>query len=269
MSNRVLAFIGVGAYILTVLASAEDTGGDTTASPVVITLAAILTLFFITMAVIRLWKIAQFTAVMLLVSSVVFLILGTILVFTEPIHGSAIVVATNIAGVVYLFAYFFAVIRLWTLRTISTESRSIPEIGREISWADIVHQVFRAVDFDRSGTRTNSYGQVTALSASMPYGYLLVESPILNQRVRLPIIHQDDFRLASSVFDVPDLAHFVDEELLVTYAPEHVLPSGLSGSFFHVLHFVIVPRGTLDLYYSVHNDLHMAHPDPEKLFGPF
>ena len=143
----------------------------------------------------------------------------------------------------------------------------ILEIGSDISWADIVRHVFRVVEFDRASTTIGQNDQVKPLSSFKPYGYLLVESPILNQRVRLPIIHRDDFMLAASVFDEPRLSRFViDEELLVTYAPKQ---KGLSGSPSHVLHYVITPRGTLDFYYSMNNDAHMAKPDPEKLFGPF
>lgn len=145
-----------------------------------------------------------------------------------------------------------------------------PEIGREISWADIVRHVFRVFEFDKNGTTIGQNDQVKTPSLSKPYGYLLVESPILNQRVRLPIVHRDDFLLAASVFNEPKLAHLViDEELLVTYAPKHLRPKRLSGSLSHVLHYVITPRGTLDSYYSMNNDTPMTKPDPEKLFGPF
>ena len=146
----------------------------------------------------------------------------------------------------------------------------VAEIGREISWADIVNHTFRALELDRSDTTIEKNNQVKAKSSFKPYGYLLVESPILNNRVRLPIIHRDDFLLAASVFDEPKLAALVvDEELLVTYAPKHLLPKGLSGSTRHVLHYVITPRGTLDSYYSKNNDMYMAKPDPQKLFGSF
>jgi hypothetical protein len=145
-----------------------------------------------------------------------------------------------------------------------------PEIGREISWADIVNHVFRVLEFDRNDTTIKQDNQVKAKSLFKPYGYLLVESPILNQKARLPIIHQDDFLLAASVFDEPKLADLIiSEELLVTYAPKHLLPKGLSGSPHHVLHYVITPQGTLSSYYSVNNDMHMAKPDPQRLFGPF
>ena len=146
-----------------------------------------------------------------------------------------------------------------------------PEIGIEISWADIVNQIFRVLEFDRSGTTIEQNDQVKAQSSLNPYGYLIVESPILNQKARLPIIHRDDFLLAASVFDEPKLANLViDEELLVTYAPKHLLPKeGLSGSPHHVLHYLLTSRGTLDSYYSVNNDEHMAKPDPKRLFGQF
>lgn len=146
----------------------------------------------------------------------------------------------------------------------------IPEIGQEISWLDIVNHAFRVLEFDRGDTIIDQNDQVKAINSFEPYGHLLVESPILNQRARLPIIHRDDFLLAASVFDEPKLADLIaSEELLVTYSPKHLLPKGLSGSPHHVLHYAIVPSGTLDSYYSVNNDMHMAKPEPQKLFGPF
>jgi hypothetical protein len=142
-----------------------------------------------------------------------------------------------------------------------------PLIGREIGWADIVGQVFRVRDFDRAATTIGPSGEVRASSATAPYGYLLVESPILNQAVKIPITHRDDFLLASSVLDEPTLAQSaMDEELLVTYVPKLKLPGGLAG-MTHGLHYVIVPRGTLERYYEVGHDAHMATPAPHKLFG--
>lgn len=146
----------------------------------------------------------------------------------------------------------------------------VPEIGKEISWADIVNHTFRVLDFDRNGTIIDENNQVNAKSRFQPYGYLFTESPILNNRVKLPVIHRDDFLLAASVFDEPNLTTMIkDEELLVVYSPKHLGPKGLSGSPHHVLHYAIVPSGTLNSYYSVNNDMYMAKPEPEKLFGPF
>jgi len=145
----------------------------------------------------------------------------------------------------------------------------VPVIGRDISWANIVRQVFKVHEFERAGTTVGPNDQVKA-GSNGPYGYLLVESPILNQKVSLPICHRDDFDLATTVFDEPSLVQLLNEaELLVTYAPNRVLPKGLSGSMSHSLHYVIVPLGTLDRYYSIDGDRHMSSPAPEKLFGQF
>jgi len=146
-----------------------------------------------------------------------------------------------------------------------------PEIGRDIEWTDIVRHVFRVLEFDRGGTIIGPGDTVKASSLFKPYGYLLAESPILNQPVRLPIVHRDDFLLTARVFDSPELLEAVkgaETELLVTYVPKHKLPRGLAGGL-HPLHYVITPRGTLDRYYEVGNDMHMGSPAPEKIFGAF
>lgn len=145
----------------------------------------------------------------------------------------------------------------------------IAEIGKDIFWNQIVNHIFKVLDFDRSDT-TIEDNQVKAKSLDKPYGYLLVESPILNNKVKLPIIHRDDFRLVASVFDEPKLAERIaSDELLVVYSPKHLAKNGLSGSPHHVLHYILVPRGTLDSYYSINKDEHFAKPDPQKLFGLF
>ncbi|RKY09223.1 MAG: hypothetical protein DRP66_02715 [Planctomycetota bacterium] len=161
--------------------------------------------------------------------------------------------------------------QLADLLAIGVDVRAMtPEIGRDIKWGDIVSQVFRVLEFDRLQTTVGPNNTVKTPTKFDHYGHLLVESPILNQPGVLPIVHRDDFRLAASVFDDPQLSEVVKEEgeLLVTYVPKHKLPGGL-GYMWHVLHYVICPRGTLDEYYEVDNAMHMAKPAPEKLFGPF
>jgi len=150
----------------------------------------------------------------------------------------------------------------------------VPEIGKHIEWVDIVEMVFRVLDFDRSKTVITPDGQVHASTKTQPYGYLLVESPTLNQPVGLPIIHKKDFLLASSVFDEPWLAEQINgphAELLVTYAPKSIWRNGKSKSPWHALHYTIAPRSTLESYYSDNErgDKRMSNPEPEILFGPF
>ena len=149
-------------------------------------------------------------------------------------------------------------------------SSYVPTIGDDIAWLDAHLQIFRVTEFDKAGTTIDSAGRVQGESAFSPYGYLIVSSPILNQPVKLPIIHRDDFLLASSVFDEPSLAPYVDdEELLVVYAPRKVLDDGRSGEASHVLHYLLTKQGALENYYSADNDKHMVSPDPSVLFEPF
>jgi hypothetical protein len=147
----------------------------------------------------------------------------------------------------------------------------VPEVGKLIGWDQIVRHVFRVLDFDRHGTVVSPDDQVHAQDPAEPYGYLRAESPILNQPISLPIVHRDDFILATTVYDDSGLTAAVesDYELLVTYAPKRVLAGGLNGTPDHCLHYVIAPRGTLENYYSFRDDLHMGRPAPEKLFGDF
>ncbi len=177
-----------------------------------------------------------------------------------------------LGALTYLFPYAHLFLRMRNFQR-AADNQLIsagvmtPEIGRHIEWTYIVGHVFRVLDFDRAGTTVGPGNRVNPASRFEPYGYLLVESPILNQSVRLPIVHRDDFSLAASVFDEPRLLETIqEEELLVTYVPKHKLPKGLCGAS-HALHYVVTPRGTLDRYYEIGGDMHMARPEPEKLFG--
>lgn len=150
-------------------------------------------------------------------------------------------------------------------------NNTTPEIGKEIQWSDVLSMAFRVIDFDHNGTTIDldsGIKSVKAKSQFAPYGYLLVESPTLNQPVGLPIVHNNDFWLAASVFDDPSVLRHVtsgERELLVTYQPEKTAKGGINASMAHCLHFALVPSGTLDKYYD--DNKRMARPEPELLFG--
>lgn len=152
-------------------------------------------------------------------------------------------------------------------------SGTTPEIGKHIQWDDVLSMAFRVIDFDHNGTTIDldtGIESVKAKSRFAPYGYLLVESPTLNQPVGLPIVHNNDFWLAASVFDDPNVLRHVtsgERELLVTYQPEKTGKGGINASMAHCLHFALVPSGTLDKYYA--DNKRMARPEPELLFGEF
>ena len=306
MKSKTLAILGIGTWILSVASSAEDLGGNYTAPTVLIVVSAIATLAFTIMAVVRLWKTQKITAVLFLASSLITLVyisapvkIINFLLFIwvvsllwamgkhegltnkfqkdsglTPEEFSAMQKEKqkgNEEGVEKIIASAQERAKAKYKEATGIDPKNlVPEIGKEISWADIVNHTFRVFEFDRNGTIVNENNQVKAKSSFQPYGYLMAESPILNNRVKMPIIHRDDFLLAASVFDDPKLSNLVEiEELLVVYAPKHLGPKGISGSPHHVLHYALVPSGTLDSYYSANNDAHFAKPEPQKLFGPF
>lgn len=307
MSNKTLAIFGVVTYILMVFAYAEDLVGNYAAPVALVLVSTITTIVFTIMATRRLWKTQRTTTILFVVSSAITLVLtivivraiNTLLFFwvvallfamakqenkvidtlkksygLTPEESSTLLEEKrkgNEKSVEKMLATAQKRAKTKYKKATGVDVKDIvPEIGKEISWVDVVNHALRVLEFDRNDTTIDQNNQVKAKSSSQPYGYLLAESPILNNKVRIPIIHRDDFLLAASVFDEPkptDLA--VDKELLVTYAPKHLLPKGISGSPHHVLHYAITPHGTLDSYYSMDNDKHMAKPDPQKLFGPF
>ncbi len=143
------------------------------------------------------------------------------------------------------------------------------EIGRNCKWSEILRQVFRIQEFNRGTITIGPDGRPKAANFN-PYGYLLVESPILNRLVRIPILHGDDYMLAGSLFDDPHCDEIIEEaEFLVTYAPKRTFFGGMNASTRHVLHYALCPCGTLKRYYDFENDLHIRKPAPEKLFGKF
>ncbi len=306
MKSKTLVILGIVAYILSIISSAEDLEGNYTAPTVLIAISVIAMLVFTILVVVHLWKTQKITAILFLVSSLITLIYASV-----PVKIINFLLFIWVVSLLWAMAKHEGLMKKFqkdsgfTSEEVSTmleekqkgneksvekiiataQERAkikykeatgvdakdiIAEIGKEISWADIVNHTFRVLDFDRNNTTIDSNYQIEAKKPLQPYGYLVAESPILNNKVRIPIIHRDDFLLAASVFDEPQLAAMVvDQELLVVYAPKTLLPKGFSGSLHHVLHYAITPHGTLGSYYSMNNDVHYGKPDPQKLFGPF
>lgn len=306
MKNRTLAIFGIAAYILSIFAYAEDLEGNYVAPVLLIIVSTIATIAFTILATIRVWRTRKITAILFLVSSAITLVYTIPIVrgINTLLFIWIVIVLWSMAKREGLIKNFqkksgysdeeLSLVQgdlekgdkeeaLQKITSIQEQHKKefkevtgidardiIPEIGKEISWADIVNHVFRIYEFDRNGTTINENNQIVAKSRFQPYGYLLAESPILNNRVKLPIIHRDDYFLATTVFDEPKLINLVEsDEFIVTYSPKILGPKGLSGSPHHVLHYAIVPKGTLDYYYSVDNDAHMAKPEPNKLVGSF
>lgn len=271
MKSKTLAIIGIVAYILSVLSSAKDLEGNSKAPIILIIVTAILMIFYMVMAIIRLWKNHKLSIILFISSFLISLVY-----FTIPIK------------IINFGLYMWVVSLLWTIgnrEVLSNNFQSrnlqkikditgidiknvIPIIGHEIKWSSIVNHIFRVLEFDRCGTTINDDNKLKAKTLTDPFGYLLVESPIFSVRVKIPIVNKTDFLLAAEFYDTPCLSEFIDTgEFLVTYAPKN--PKGSLVSMHHVLHYVFVPMGTLDKYYSMNNDIHYSMPDPKLLFGTF
>ncbi|EKE00333.1 MAG: hypothetical protein ACD_22C00047G0019 [uncultured bacterium] len=116
IKNRALAILGIVAYILTVLSSATDLEGNSTASPVLLVISGIVTAIFIIMATVRLWNIAKGSSIVLISTAVLSLILEAMQAAAYPSYGSLVIVLTNIFRVAYFVARIWAIIILFKIK---------------------------------------------------------------------------------------------------------------------------------------------------------
>jgi hypothetical protein len=113
MKNKTLAIFGIGTYILSVLSSATDLEGNSTAPVALIVISGITTIVFIVMATVRLWKEAKNLSIMLVSSALILFIFTIIQEFTPPSYGNPIIILFNIVRVIYFVAFVWVVIKLF------------------------------------------------------------------------------------------------------------------------------------------------------------
>lgn len=114
ISNKTIAILGVGSYILSVVASTTDLDGNFKFPPVLIIISGILDLIFIVMATIRLWNSARIVSILILLSYVILCILLVMQTFITPVYGSPLVILLNIAKVIHIIIFIWALIKLFT-----------------------------------------------------------------------------------------------------------------------------------------------------------
>mgnify|MGYP001595036036 CR=1 FL=1 len=73
MKSRTIAIIGIVSYILLVITSATDLEGNFLLPIALIAISGIITIIFVVMATIRLWKEAKHVSLILVLSAIVFL----------------------------------------------------------------------------------------------------------------------------------------------------------------------------------------------------
>ena len=114
ISNKTIAMLGIGAYILSVVASTTHLDANFKFPPVLIIISGILDLMFIVMATIRLWNGARIVSILLLLSYVILCILLVMQTFITPVYGSPLVILLNIAKVIHIIIFIWALIKLFT-----------------------------------------------------------------------------------------------------------------------------------------------------------
>jgi tetratricopeptide (TPR) repeat protein len=116
MKSKTIAIIGIASYILSILASATDVEGNAVSPAFLIIISGLLTITFIIVATIRLWKMARYNvSITLAASSIILCILEITQLITLPKDGSAFILLLNITKIVRLFTYFYAIIILWRM----------------------------------------------------------------------------------------------------------------------------------------------------------
>ncbi len=127
MSNRAIAIFGVGAYLLSVVSSAQDAEGMSTVPLAVVVVSGILTVLFLITAMARLWKNARYASIILASSAIALLVLGVVVEVVPGASesGTASVIAFNVTKIVHLLALFLAVALLWAIPSARTNKSPV------------------------------------------------------------------------------------------------------------------------------------------------
>jgi hypothetical protein len=121
MKNKTLAIFGIGAYILSVLSSAENLEGASVAPVPLVATSGIATLIFIVLATIRLWKEARILAIALLSSAVTLFVFTIIQTLIEPSYGSSVIILMNLVKVINFVVFILVIVKLFRMGKITNE----------------------------------------------------------------------------------------------------------------------------------------------------
>jgi hypothetical protein len=113
ISNKIVAILGVLAYLLSVAASVTNLDGTPSAPTYLVIVSLLVSVVFYILASVRLWKINRLLTLLLIGSSLGLLVLEYIHVSSTPMYGSMLVVSTNAMKVIMLVVYFLSLRLLW------------------------------------------------------------------------------------------------------------------------------------------------------------
>jgi hypothetical protein len=112
MKNKHIAILGIVAYVLSVLASATNLDGDSTAPILLVVVSGVVLAIFVILTVVRLWGAKKKLTLAFLVSAIIVSmvpILGAELLQ----DGSVSVLIFNFFKILYLVTYVWVVISLF------------------------------------------------------------------------------------------------------------------------------------------------------------
>ena len=149
MKNKTIAFIGIGTYILSVLSSATDLAGNPTAPIALVFISGTATIIFYVAASIRLWKTTRLVATAFAASYIARSIFDLTQAITPPENGSLMVILANIAKVINLVAFIWAIITLYNNDAFIVRLAQHEELARSLSGmerksVELANQIERA-----------------------------------------------------------------------------------------------------------------------------
>lgn len=115
MNPKTIAIIGFLSYLLNVISSAEDLNGNLLSPTVLIVIAGVVTIIFVIISAIRLWKSRRYLSMLLVSLEIILSVLTVIKEMTLPAYGSLFIFLLNITKITHFLLFFYVIFSLWTL----------------------------------------------------------------------------------------------------------------------------------------------------------
>jgi len=114
MKNKTIATIGIISCVLSIITSVQDLE-ENFISPVILTaISGIITIAFVIMATVHLWRgKAKDISIILASSAILLFVLTIVQEVTSPAYGSVIIILLNVARVIYFFISVWVIIILY------------------------------------------------------------------------------------------------------------------------------------------------------------
>lgn len=109
LNSKIIAIIGIISYILGVITSVSDDKGNFVLPIVLIVISWAISMIFVVMATIRLWKIQRPSSIIFVSSTIIFYALTALQEIAIPKYESFIIILLNITKVINFLIYIYAI----------------------------------------------------------------------------------------------------------------------------------------------------------------